>query len=146
MTVLRAWRRSGDTNGTRRPIVWGLVGGVRLVACRVALRGCIRSALHREYGDETMTLQIQDTFTEAHHLGLTAGFVGTFTELRTLVCEAVNTVAPLVEIQSEEFDDVDENEDGLLAYERHLEDHHWTDAFAEEQHLLSYDLAPLELV
>lgn len=91
-----------------------------------------------------MTLEIQDTFTEAHRLGLTAGFIGTFAELRTRVCEAVNAMASL-EFDPEELDDVDPNEDGFLAYERHLEDRGWADAFAEEQHLLSYGLAPLEL-
>lgn len=93
-----------------------------------------------------MTLQIQDTFAEAHRLGLTAGFAGTFAELRTRVCEAVNALAPRAEVDSEDLDDVDPNEDGFLAYERHLEDRGWADTFAEEEHLRSYGLVALELV
>lgn len=93
-----------------------------------------------------MTLQIQDTFAEAHRLGLTTGFTGTFAELRTRVCEVINAMAPRAEVDPEDLDDVDPNEDGFLAYERHLEDRGWADAFAEEQHLRTYGLAPLELV
>jgi len=40
----------------------------------------------------------------------------------------------------------DPDEDGFLAYERHLEDRGWADKFAEEQHMLSYGPVPLEML
>jgi len=43
-------------------------------------------------------------------------------------------------------DEHDPDEDGFLAYERHLEDRGWADKFAEEQHMLSYGPVPLEML
>lgn len=57
-----------------------------------------------------MSLFVQDTFAEAKALGLTVGFVGTYSDLRQRVIAAV-----------EESEAVDPDEDGSLAYERSLE-------------------------
>lgn len=79
-----------------------------------------------------MSLFTQDLFAEAHALGVTTGFVGTFADLQQLVLEAT---------------DVDPNEDGFLAYERHLEDAGWADKFWEEDAMLTgaMGLPPLDL-
>ena len=70
-----------------------------------------------------MTLFAQDVFAEAKALGLTDGFVGTYSDLHQLLLEATADHQP--------------DEDGDLAYQRHLENQGWHAAQAQE----AYDAA-----
>jgi hypothetical protein len=73
---------------------------------------------------DPMSLFVQDTFAEAKALGLTDGFVGTYADLQALVFEANLPPQP--------------DEDGDLAYQRHLENQGWFAAQAQEAYEASF--------
>jgi hypothetical protein len=73
---------------------------------------------------------VQDLFAEAKRLGLTDGFVGSYADLKELVNEATAPFQP--------------DEDGDLAYQRHLENQGWYAAQAQEAYEASFGFPALD--